>query len=102
MYVHCSLHNLLKKWYTRASEHVSLFSDTHEDGSITDKGNLTQESKMGKTLTSDQQGQMREILEKFPKILSTEPGKTTLINHRRYTKDCAAIRQRPYCILFTY
>lgn len=33
--------NLLKKWYTRASEHVSLFSDTHEDGSITDRGNLT-------------------------------------------------------------
>ena len=53
---------------------------------------------MGKTLSIDQQGQMREILEKFPNVLATEPGKTTLINHRIPTTDCAAIRQRPITI----
>ena len=52
--------------------------------------------------SSDQQGQMREILEKFPNILATEPGKTTLINHCKPTTDCATIRQRPYRIPFTY
>ena len=67
--------NLLKKWFTRTAEQYSYLSDI-EDGSITGRGNLTQEIKIGKKLTKVQQAE--------------------LISHHIPTKDCVPIRPRPY------
>ena len=54
--------NLLIKWHPRPSGLHSYFNETEEDGSITDRGNPTQEVKMGKNLTSEQQAQLQEML----------------------------------------
>ena len=56
--------------------------------SIINRGNLTQELKMGKNLSRVQQAELQGILKKFPNVLAASPGKTTMIRHS------TSIRQR--------
>ena len=42
------------------------------------------------------------MLEKFPSVLASQPGKTTLLNHHIPTTDCVPMRQGSYRIPLAY
>jgi len=95
--------NLLKKWHPRKDEQNSYHNDIENDGSITDRGNPSQQINMGTELTHNQQTQLYQVLNNFPNVLAAEPGKTTVMDHHIPTTDCSApIRQRPYRIPHAY
>ena len=70
-----NISNLFKKWFLRSAQEYSLLSDFDEDESITNQGNLTQEVKMGKNLSTVQQAELQGILKKFPNVLAARTGK---------------------------
>ena len=94
--------NLLRKWHPRAPEQSSYANDVEDLESVTERGNSTQQIKMGTQLSDEQQRQLRETLHRFPGVMATQPGKTDLIAHRISLSDCTPIRQRPYRIPHAY
>ena len=99
--------NLLKKWHSRVADQEPcsyLCLEEEEDGGLTDRGSSGHKLEIitGSNLTARQSKQLHELLEQFPRVLSTQTGKTTLINHHILTTDCVPIRLRPYKIPHTY
>ena len=99
--------NLLKKWHSRVADQEPcsyLCLEEEEDGGFTDRGSSGHKLEIitRSNLTARQSKQLHELLEQFPRVLSTQTGKTTLINHHILTTDCAPIRLRPYKIPHAY
>ena len=99
--------NLLKKWHSRVADQEPcsyLCLEEEEDGGLTDRGSSGHKLEIitGSNLTARQSKQLHELLEQFPRVLSTQTGKTTLINHHILTTDCAPIWLRPYKIPHAY
>ena len=52
-------------------------------------------------LTGEQQQQLQGLVDDFPSVFQTTPGRTTITQHQIYVGDAAPIRQKPYRIPYS-
>ena len=83
--------NALKMWETPQGQILSIVEENGEEE--TDK-----EKERNDELTESQKKQLDKLLQKHSKVLSTTPGRTTLLQHTIDTGDSRPIRCVPYRI----
>ena len=86
--------NLLKKWFSR-TETVSSYANTVEEDANMElyEQSDQQTTQINQELSEDQKHQLLKLIQKYPTITTSLPGRTTLIQHKIRTDECRPIGQ---------
>ena len=55
-----------------------------------------QTPQINQALSEDQKSQLLKLIQKYPTVTTSLPGRTTLIQHKIPTDECQPIHQKPY------
>ena len=104
--------NLLKKWHFPSNQNsmLVLLQESSRDEPESEDNCLEehllplsdqQERISINGLTHSQQGDLRELLNEFPDVVSKELGRTSVIQHEVHVMESALIHQQPYRVPVT-
>ena len=104
--------NLLKKWHFPSNQNsmLVLLQESSRDEPESEDNCLEehllplsdqQERVSINGLTHSQQGDLRELLNEFPDVVSKELGRTSVVQHEVHVMESAPIHQQPYRVPVT-